>query len=710
MGSLRMLGQIALRNLFASRINLIIGSIILAGTFLVVLGGSLLDSIDASMSRSIIGSVAGHAQVYSNKSKDPLALFGQMGGEAEVSALDDFARVKRTLEGVPNVERVVPMGINGALMQSGNTIDLTLAELRETLNALRDGKAGPDKREKLESLKSHVRQQVEVLKADLVKAGQVVEQGEEERAAAAAVERASTDAFWAEFDGKPFEGLEFLENRIAPLVSDADLVYLRYVGTDLESFRSNFDRMRIVDGQPVPKGERGFLFSKLFYEEFLKLKAARRLDRIKEARDVKGKRIATDEELQRFVKENATQPREFLLQLDRLETREATARLQKLLGTQEADLAKLLGQFFTTTDEDFDRRYAFFYAELAPLLQLYRIRVGDTLSIQAFTRTGYVQSVNVKVYGTFTFEGLEKSDLAGGLNLMDLMSFRDLYGYLTAEKQAELVELQKQSGARQLAANDARSAEDALFGEGAATEDSGRTVEAQATPGLIDEDQVFGSTGEALRNRERASRAYSQEELEGGVVLSAAVMLKDPSRLKETLAAIEEAGRKEGLPLKAVSWQEASGLIGQFVLVAKLILYFAVFIIFIVALVIINNAMMMATLRRVREIGTMRAIGAQRSFVLSLVLTETLLLGLLFGGLGMLLGGGVVGWLGNAGIPASNDALSFFFSGPRLFPALTAGNLVAAFVIVLLVSAISTLYPALIATRVSPLRAMQSEE
>lgn len=696
-----MLGQIALRNLFASKINVVIGFIILAGTFLVVLGGSLLDSMDAAMSRSIIGSVAGHIQVYSSQSKDPLALFGNMGGEADVSALDDYSRVKKTLESVPNVERVVPMGINGALMQSGNTIDLTLAELRELLNAIRDQGETPERREKRESLKSHVRQQVEVLKADLAKARLISTGGPEAQEIAAVVERASSEAFWQEFAARPFDQLEFLENRIAPLVADADMLYLRYVGTDLGAFQKTFDRMRVVDGRRVPEGERGFLFSKLFYEEFLKFKSARRLDKIKEARDVKGKRIATDAELQRWVKENSSQTREFLLQLDGLKTRQAVTRLQQHLGSKEAELGTLLASFFTTTDENFDARYAFFYEQLAPLLQLYRIRIGDTLSIQAFTRTGYMQSVNVKVYGTFTFDGLEKSDLAGGLNLMDLVSFRELYGYLTAEKKAEIAELKKQSGAREVSRE---SAEEDLFGAGA------QTVEATATPGLIDEDAAFSGTADALRQKELASRVYSQEELEGGVVLSAAVMLKDPTRLRETLADINAAGERDALPLKAVSWQEASGIIGQFVLVAKLILYLAVFIIFVVALVIINNAMMMATLRRVREIGTMRAIGAQRGFVLALVLTETVVLGLVFGGVGMLLGGGVVGWLHGAGIPAVNDALSFFFSGPRLFPSLTVGNLVAAFVIVMLVSAISTLYPALIATRVSPLRAMQAEE
>jgi ABC-type antimicrobial peptide transport system permease subunit len=335
-------------------------------------------------------------------------------------------------------------------------------------------------------------------------------------------------------------------------------------------------------------------------------------------------------------------------------------------------------------------------------LELYRVRIGDDLTITAYTRTGYVQSVNVKIYGTYHFEGLEKSNLAGSLNLMDLMSFRELYGYLTAEKKAELAKLQESSGVEHVQREDAEAA---LFGD-----EGGATLVAEATPGLIDEDSQLDPQALALRREELAKRVYSQEELESGVVLSAAVMLKDPEKLEETMAELQAAATQAGLPLKVISWQKASGLIGQFVLFAKLVLYIAVLIIFVVALAIINNAMMMATLQRVREVGTMRAIGAQRSFVLGMVLLETVVLGLLFGTLGAAAGGGIVKALGTAGIPAGNEALYFFFSGPRLFPNLYVSNLVAAFFIVLVVSALSTFYPAYLATRVSPLQAMQSDE
>ncbi|HYO73098.1 MAG TPA: FtsX-like permease family protein, partial [Archangium sp.] len=139
-------------------------------------------------------------------------------------------------------------------------------------------------------------------------------------------------------------------------------------------------------------------------------------------------------------------------------------------------------------------------------------------------------------------------------------------------------------------------------------------------------------------------------------------------------------------------------------------LFLAVLIIFIVILVIINNAMMMATMQRTPMIGTMRAIGAQRGFVLGMVLLETTVLGLVFGAAGALLGTLAVKGLGSAGIPAFHESLYFFFSGPRLFPTLQASNIITALVIVLGVSAFSTFYPAYLATRVSPLQAMQTDE
>ncbi len=716
LATLGVVAQMAFRNLFASRLKtIIVGGIIFFGGLLVVAGNSLLDSVVASMSRSVIGSVAGHIQVYNAKSKDTLEVMGRMMmGDPDLSQLDDFAKVRDSLLKVENVKSVVPMGISGALVTSGNTIDLALEKLRSAVNARHDAKTDAQRVEaeaRVASEKGHVRQIVSVLQGDLKNAKAVLDERTIDPADGAAVNRAASDAFWQDFDKEPFEALEFLENRIASQAADADLLFLNYIGTDFQAFQKSFDRMKIVEGTTVPAGKRGFLFAKHVYEEQLKLKAARRLDQIKEGTENEGETIATDPDLKRMVRENVSQVREILLQLDAAKTVDFRAKLQRELGSQEADVGKLLAAFFQTDDQNFRERYDFFYKELAPSLELYRVRIGDVLTIKAFTRSGYVQSVNVPVYGTFEFQGLEKSTLAGALNLMDMVSFRELYGFMSGEKLAEIQALQKAAGAREVSRE---NAEAELFGskaEDAPAAKAPRRIEATTTPGVAPVMRDLGeSLGGKLQREEARSRVFPADEVERGVVLNAAVILKNPKKIRETIVAIEAQGKRDGLTLKAIDWQAAAGLIGQFVNVIRMVLYVAILIIFLIALVIINNALVMATLERVKEIGTLRAIGAQRRFILAMLVVESIVVGFIFGGLGAGLGVLLVSVVGKIGIPAKSDVWFFFFSGPRLYPFIGTSNIVAAFAIVLLVSAFSSFYPAWIAMRVTPRQAMQEEE
>jgi ABC-type lipoprotein release transport system permease subunit len=712
--TLGVVAQMAFRNLFASRLKtVIVGGIIFFGGLLVVAGNSLLDSLVASMSRSVIGSVAGHIQVYNAKSKDPLEVMGRMMmGDPDISQLDDFAKVRASLLKVPNVKSVVPMGISGALVTSGNTIDLALEKLRNAVYARRDAKTDADKARAeaaVASEKGHVRQIVSVLQGDLKNAKTVLDERAIDKEDAAAVTRAASDQFWQDFDKDPLDSLEFLENRIASQAADADLLFLNYVGTDFQAFQKSFDRMKIVDGTLVPPGKRGFLFAKNVYEEQVKLKAARRLDKIKEGIESQGETIASNLDLQRMVRENVSQVREILLQLDAAKTADFRAKLQRELGSKESDVGKLLAAFFQTDDHNFRERYDFFYKELAPSLELYRVRIGDTLTIKAFTRSGYVQSVNVPVYGTFQFQGLEKSTLAGALNLMDLVSFRELYGFMTGERLAEIQALQKESGAREI---NRENAEAELFGSAPdKAEPAPRHVTATTTPGVAPVLRDLGeSLGGKLQREEARSRVFPAGEVERGVVLNAAVILKDPKKIRETMAAIETQGKADGLTLKAIDWQTAAGIIGQFINVIRMVLYVSILIIFLIALVIINNALVMATLERVREIGTLRAIGAQRRFILAMLVIESLVVGTIFGGLGAGIGALIVKLVGRVGIPAKSDVWFFFFSGPRLHPFIGTSNIIAAFAIVLVVSAFSSFYPAWLAMRVTPRQAMQEEE
>ncbi len=730
--TIKVSGQIAFRNLGAHRLKtFIVGGIIFFGAFLVVLGNSLVDSIDISMSRSVIGSVAGNIQVYNAASKDKLEVMGGMTmGDPDLAQIDDFAKLRDSIMKVPHVKAVVPMGISGALVTSGNTIDIALERLRGIVRkklALGD-KASPSEADKsarktldeqLDAQKNHVRQIITVLQGDLKNMTALVEEHAVIKEDVETIAKAASDSFWAGFDKDPLDALEYLENHLAPLAVDADLLFIRYVGTDLGSFAKSFDRMKIVDGTTVPPGKRGFLFSKFIYEDQLKLKAARRLDKIKEAKELRGETIAKSEELQRFVRENTAQVREVLLQLDALKTATFRGKLQKELGLAadpKAELGGLLAKFFATDDANFQERYDFFYRELAPDLELYRVRIGDVLTIKAFTRSGYVQSVNVPVYGTFQFTGLEKSTLAGGLNLMDLVSFRELYGFLSGDKLAEIKALHAAAGAGAKEIS-RENAEAELFGDGAPDDKPAdpdkapRHITADATPGVNPTlPDISSPLATKLRREEARGRVFPADEVQKGVVLNAAVILDDPKQMKAAITAIEAQGLKDGLKLKAITWQESAGLIGNFIGLARGVLFVAIIIIFTIALVIINNALVMATLERVREIGTLRAIGAQKRFILSMLVVEAVVIGLIFGGLGAAVGAAVVKIIGAVGIPATSDVAFFFFSGPRLRPFLNPGSVVAAFIIVIFVATVSSFYPAWLAMRVTPRQAMQEEE
>lgn len=689
---LRILATISLRSLAAHRIkSLLVGGILFFGTFLVVTGGALLDSVEASMAKSITSSLSGHLQVYSADAEDPLALFGSFGGATEdIGEIPDYPAVERALLEVDGVRAVVPMGISIATVYGGNEIDKVLADLRAAV-ARGDADA-------VAVLSERVRRIADTIREDYDVRAEIANDPARVAADKEALTTATSDAFWQGFGDEPLPALDFLDARIAPLAADARFVYLRILGTDPDKFTASFDRFRIVDGEPIPPGHRGILLAKRTYEDFIKNIVARELDAIRDE-VANGARIADDTLLQERIARNARQYQRIAFQLSPRDAAVVEDKLRALMPGVQGDLTALLQAFLTVDDSNLDARYRFFYDEIAPRIRLYELPVGETITLKAFTKTGYPRSVNVRVYGTYTFEGLEKSDLAGAANLTDLVTWRELYGKMSEAQVAELAQIREQVGVKDVDRDDAEAA---LFGGG----DS--PVVADAAPANDAFAALEATTDGPLRAVD--SDTYTPEQLREGLALNAAVLLDDPARIDEVRAAIEDRVARDGLGLQVVDWQEASGIVGQFVVVMRAVLYTAIFVIFLVALVIINNAMVMATLERTPEIGTMRAIGAQRGFVMAMFLIETLVLGLLAGGLGAAAGAAFVTWLGQVGIPAPSEVLVVLFAGPRLFPSVGVGNLTFGIAVIVVVSVLSTLYPALVAARVAPVVAMQGKE
>jgi ABC-type lipoprotein release transport system permease subunit len=699
--SLRLLALVALRNLWLYRLKTVVtAALLLLGAFLAVLGSSLLADVEASMRESVIESVTGHLQVYSKKAKDELAMFGgSFMGRSDVGTLEDVAPVSRVASANPNVAAVVPMGLDMAILARGNEADQQLDALRAAAKSGDPALLAARKSETrflLTQLDREMRSREKL--AGSARRVELARQAED-------LAKAATPGF---LDDLSESTLQFLETRIAPISGEKNVIYLSYLGVDMELYRANFAKFKVVEGEALPPGQRGILLGRKVREDYLKLLVARLFDRLQTRTQRRGTPIKGDAENERDAADLPRQYQTIIALLSPQAARELARELDEL-GIEappgEGDAALLEGlatqlkRFLTVDDANFVERHAWFYAHVAPKIRLYEISPGETIVLRSYTRSGYLQSLPVKVYGVYTFEGLEDSDLAGAVNIIDLVSFRQLYGQMTDAVREELAAMRK---AANVAAVDESQAEEALFGAGATTQLEQRTTEPSAA--------AAGGATPVLTIKPTIPAAFAPAETRSGLALSAAIKLKDAAKIAETKAELERAFAAAGLDVQVIDWQKASGIIGQFVNIMRLVLVFALAVIFIAALAIINNTIIIATFDRVREIGTMRAIGAPRGFVAGLFLAETALTALLGACLGGALAAAALGVMHVKGLPANSGVVAFLFSGPRLFPRLRPATIVLLPLAVALVATVVSLYAARHAARISPIEAMSEKE
>lgn len=679
---IKLLAELGVQSLLAHRTkSLIVGGLMAFGAFLVVTSLAVLDSVTRATRASLVESIAGDVQIYSKSAKDSLALLGGIGfGSEDIGEIDSYGPVRDAVLKVDNVAGVVPMGIANAAVASPGDLDRTLNALREAVKA--------NDKENIRLLWERVLTIAGVLQEQLQKQAAVA--SAENNGAAEVLARVLAPELWAGMEQDPLATLDWLDTKLAPLGEQGNQFYLRLVGTDLDGFKQTFKRIKIVDGEYVPTGTRGVLVGKAFLDRRLKFAVAMHLDTIHNEL-VKGQTIAGTKTLQdTLAKARRASPR-LVYMLPPRDLPEVTAKIAAEVGKPPGELAPLLAEFLTMDDGNFERRYQLFYELIAPRVQLYPFQVGDTITLTSFTKSGYLRSVNVKVWGIYVIEGLESSDIASALSITDMMTFRELYGRRTAALDAELVKMKEQSGAREVNREDAEAA---LFGGSDA-------VEVQA---------VNEAVAEVVLDKvdRQESFTFDPKAANEGFALTTAVLLKDPDKAAKTQRDI--AAAVEPFGLQVVNWQTATGIVGQLTMVVSGVLLGAIFILFLVTTVILNNSLVMATLERVAEIGTLRAIGAQKRFINAMITFETATLGALAGLVGCVGSVLFLMYLAKVGIPAPADVLQVLFGGPRLYPTWTAGNVVAGLVATLIVGVFATLYPARLAMRVQPVVAMQGKE
>jgi putative ABC transport system permease protein len=195
--------------------------------------------------------------------------------------------------------------------------------------------------------------------------------------------------------------------------------------------------------------------------------------------------------------------------------------------------------------------------------------------------------------------------------------------------------------------------------------------------------------------------------LEEREISEVAVRLKDFDKLHAVSRRLEEMLsaelNRQGKPIFDIrTWEELS----PFYNVARMIdvmTFFIKLMLIAIVLVSIMNVMIMAVFERIREIGTISAIGTMPQKILSLFLIEGFSLGVLGAVAGIILALGVVYVLNLAKI-------TFNFgrqSGLVLSPSLNTGDILLISAIVIIISVAAALQPAFKASRMEPVDALR---
>lgn len=193
------------------------------------------------------------------------------------------------------------------------------------------------------------------------------------------------------------------------------------------------------------------------------------------------------------------------------------------------------------------------------------------------------------------------------------------------------------------------------------------------------------------------------EELTGYTMI--AVQLVPGTKPADFLAGLASAG----FTVKSVPWDQASSFFAKVAGILEVIIYSITALIFFIVILILMNTLIINIIERTGEIGTLRAIGADKSFVSAIFIWESLILNGMAALLGMIISLVLILAFGSHGIALPEIVSQYLVGGGSLQIILTPAPFIYSLFLVLAVSFLATIYPTRVAVSVSPLMAMSGK-
>ena len=313
------------------------------------------------------------------------------------------------------------------------------------------------------------------------------------------------------------------------------------------------------------------------------------------------------------------------------------------------------------------------------------VGLGDPLLLTSVGGSG-IRVRELAVTGVFRFS--QRTPGLDQVALIEAQTFRSLQGLAVSTGQVEL------------SANETEILGTADLDSMFSSPGFGEVVAAEPVAERISEASLLSLLGE----RER-----TEPIIDRGAWHFLLVRLREPAQVEGFISELTAFFEREGISAEATDWQQAAGGFSSLAAIVQAVFNGAIVVIAIVAIIIIMNTLVVSIIERTSEIGTMRALGARRGFVLRMFVTETLSISWVSGLAGIVLGTVIVGVLNLLGLRTESDFLIILFGGEVLRPTMSLTSVLISVVIVTGIGMLASIYPVLVALRIQPVRAVQTE-
>ena len=310
------------------------------------------------------------------------------------------------------------------------------------------------------------------------------------------------------------------------------------------------------------------------------------------------------------------------------------------------------------------------------LAEKYHVKVGDTVQFSVADGVSFrIRAVPLTAIYEYAVDSatLDRIVLIDAITLRQLLDISDTVKVSEEEEEAFLTDL---SDLFEGAEDFVVSTEDSLSGEELFTKSAAEEIESEESDSSMSWNFII-------------------------------IKLHDGSKASSVIKKLNRTFKKMDYPAEAVNWRRSAGSAAMYLYWMRFILNAGILIVLFAGFIVINNTLVINVLDRIKEIGTMRAIGAQKRFVSSMCMAETLALCITAGIVGLLLGALCTKIINNAHIALTNDFLRQLFGGAFITAKITAFNVVRSFFTSVVLGLVAWIYPVSVALTTSPVEAMQ---